>query len=197
MIDKVTRRKQGAHYKPEEAILRLIGPLFLDELQSELARAQGLKSGKDEALGRLHNRLAGLTFFDPACGAGNFLIVAYRELRELEREIIKERFQRGGRTQAVADASKLSRLNVDQFFGIEIDEFPSKIAEVALWMTDHIAQHAAGRGFRRQHSANSTRGVPGDSARRRVGRGLERGASCGAVFVRARKPAVCWREAAK
>lgn len=147
VIDKVTRRKQGAHYTPEEAILRLIGPLFLDELQAELARTKALKSGKEEALARLHDRLAGLTFFDPACGAGNFLVVAYRELRELEREIIRERFLRGGRTQAVADASKLSRLNVDQFFGIEIDEFPAKIAEVALWMTDHIANTRLGEDF--------------------------------------------------
>ncbi|MDQ3245862.1 MAG: class I SAM-dependent DNA methyltransferase, partial [Pseudomonadota bacterium] len=71
VIDKVTQRKQGAHYTPEDAILRLIGPLFLDELQAELKRALVLKSGKDEALQRLHDRLAGLTFLDPACGAGN------------------------------------------------------------------------------------------------------------------------------
>jgi hypothetical protein len=69
VIDKVTRRKQGAHYTPEEAILRLIGPLFLDELQAELARAKALRSGKDDALARLHDRLAALTFLDPACGA--------------------------------------------------------------------------------------------------------------------------------
>jgi hypothetical protein len=147
VIDKVTRRKQGAHYTPEDAILRLIGPLFLDELQAELNRAKALKSGKDEALGRLHDRLAGLTFLDPACGAGNFLVVTYRELRELEREIIKERFARAGGTQQVSDVAKLSRLNVDQFFGIEIDEFPAKIAEVALWMTDHIANTRLGEDF--------------------------------------------------
>ena len=147
VIDKVTRRKQGAHYTPEDAILRLIGPLFLDELQAELARAKGLRTGKAEALGRLHDRLAGLTFLDPACGAGNFLVVAYRELRELEREIIKERFLRAGGVQKVSDVAKLSRLNVDQFFGIEIDEFPAKIAEVALWMTDHIANTRLGEDF--------------------------------------------------
>lgn len=147
VIDKVTQRKQGAHYTPEDAILRLIGPLFLDDLQAELARAKALKSGKDEALGRLHDKLASLTFLDPACGAGNFLVVAYRELRELERELIKERFQRTGRTQAVENVSRLSRLNVDQFFGIEIDEFPARLAEVALWMTDHIANTRLGEDF--------------------------------------------------
>jgi hypothetical protein len=147
VIDKVTRRKQGAHYTPEDAILRLIGPLFLDELQAEFARCKALRSGKDEALARLHDRLASLTFLDPACGAGNFLVLTYRELRELEREIIEERFARAGSVQQVSDVAKLSRLNVDQFFGIEIDEFPARIAEVALWMTDHIANTRLGEDF--------------------------------------------------
>jgi hypothetical protein len=148
VIDKVTRRKQGAHYTPEEAILRLIGPLFLDDLQAELARAKSLKSGKDEALIRLQDKLAGLTFLDPACGAGNFLVVTYRELRELERELIKERFLRAGMARPRdTDPSKLTRLNVDQYYGIEIDEFPARIAEVALWMTDHIANVRLGDDF--------------------------------------------------
>jgi hypothetical protein len=148
VIDKVTQRKQGAHYTPEDAILRLISPLFLDELQSELARAKNLRSGKDEALARLHDRLASLTFLDPACGCGNFLVVAYRELRELEREIIRERYLRAGVARGEgADPAKLSRLNVDQLFGIEIDEFPAHIAEVALWMTDHIANTRLGEDF--------------------------------------------------
>lgn len=148
VIDKVTQRKQGAHYTPEDAILRLIGPLFLDELQAELGRTKALKSGKDEALEQLHERLARLTFLDPACGAGNFLVVSYRELRELERELIKERYLRPGMARREgADPSKLSRLNVDRFFGIEIDEFPARIAEVALWMTDHIANTRLGEDF--------------------------------------------------
>jgi hypothetical protein len=148
VIDKVTQRKQGAHYTPEDAILRLIGPLFLDDLQAELERAKALRTGKDEALARLHDKLAGLTFLDPACGAGNFLVVAYRELREIEREIIKERYLRAGMAKREgADPSKLSRLNVDQFFGIEIDEFPARIAEVALWMTDHVANTRLGEDF--------------------------------------------------
>jgi N-6 DNA Methylase len=148
VIDKVTQRKQGAHYTPEDAILKLVGPLFLDELQAELERARTLKSGKDQALARLHDKLASLNFLDPACGAGNFLVVAYRELRELEREIIKERYLRSGMARTRdTDPSKLSRLNVDQFYGIEIDEFPARIAEVALWMTDHIANTRLGQDF--------------------------------------------------
>jgi hypothetical protein len=148
VIDKVTQREQGAHYTPEDAILRLIGPLLLDELRAEFERAKNIKSGKDKALIRLHDRLAGLTFLDPACGAGNFLVVAYRELRELERELLVERYLRTRLTRIESiDASKLSRLNVDQFYGIEIDEFPARIAEVALWMTDHIANTRLGENF--------------------------------------------------
>ncbi len=149
VIDKVTRRKQGAHYTPEDAILKLIEPLFLDELRAEFDRARALRSGRDEALKRLHDRLAGLTFLDPACGAGNFLVIAYRELRELERELIRERFLRPGMTRPKlsSDAALFSRLNVDRFFGIEIDEFPARIAEVALWMTDHIANVRLGEDF--------------------------------------------------
>ena len=148
VIDKVTRRRQGAHYTPEDAILRLIGPLFLDDLQADLARVKAVRSGKDVALAKLHDRIAALTFLDPACGAGNFLVVTYRELRELERELIKERYLRPGMARGQGgDPAKLSRLNVDQFFGIEIDEFPARIAEVALWMTDHIANVRLGDDF--------------------------------------------------
>lgn len=149
VIDKVTRRKQGAHYTPEDAILKLIGPLFLDDLRAEFERAKALRSGREEALKRLHDRIAGITFFDPACGAGNFLVVAYRELRELERELVKEVYFRPGMppTEFESNASLFSRVNVDQCFGIEIDEFPARIAAVALWMTDHIANVRLGEDF--------------------------------------------------
>lgn len=149
VIDKVTRRKQGAHYTPEDAILKLIGPLFLEDLRAEFDRAKALRTGRDDALKRLHDRLAGLTFLDPACGAGNFLVIAYRELRELERELVKEVYFRRGMpaTEFKSKADLFSRVNVDQFHGIEIDEFPARIAEVALWMTDHIANVRLGEDF--------------------------------------------------
>ncbi|SEJ03989.1 N-6 DNA Methylase [Sphingobium sp. AP50] len=152
VIDKVTRRKQGAHYTPEEAILKVIGPLFLDDLRAEFDRACALRSGRDAALRRLQDRMAGMTFLDPACGAGNFLVVAYRELRELEREIIRERLIVGGPVQQVLDVADLTRLNVDRFHGMEIDEFPSQIAQVALWMTDHIANTRLGEDFGRPYA---------------------------------------------
>lgn len=149
VIDTMTRRKRGAHYTPEEAIQKLIGPLFLDGLYAEFEAVQARKDGgRVRALAALHDKLAGLTFFDPACGAGNFLVVTYRELRELERLVIGELHPPETR-QLVLDVGELTRLNVNQFFGIEIDEFPSQIAQVALWMTDHIANTALGNDFGR------------------------------------------------
>lgn len=149
VIDEVTRRNQGAHYTPEEAIFRVIGPLFLEELHREFAEIKARKDGgRRKALERFHDKLASLTFFDPACGAGNFLVVTYRELRELEREVIEEIHPPESR-QGVLDVALLSKVNVDQFFGIEIDEFPSQIAQVALWMTDHIANVNLGEVFGR------------------------------------------------
>ena len=76
-----------------------------------------------------------MNFFDPACGCGNFLIIAYRELRALEIELLRESHPKD---QRVLDVAALSRLDVTQFYGIEISEFPARIAEVALWMMDHI-----------------------------------------------------------
>ena len=146
VIDKVTRRKQGAHYTPEQAILKVIEPLFLDDLRAEFERAKALKAGRERALRSFHERLGTLTFLDPACGAGNFLVVAYRELREL-RELLKELLTIDGKVELVMDVAALSKLNVDRFFGIEIDEFPAMIAQVALWMTDHIANTRLAEDF--------------------------------------------------
>ena len=138
VIDKITRRAQGAHYTPEDAIFRLIGPLFLEALHDEFEALKTRKDGKREAsLIAFHGKLASLTFFDPACGAGNFLVVAYREMRELEREVLEQLYPPGSRLPL--GAKEISKVKVDQFYGIEIDEFPSQIAQVALWMTDHIA----------------------------------------------------------
>lgn len=150
VIDKVTRRKQGAHYTPEQAILKVIEPLFLDNLRAEFERLKGRKSGRRDALLDFHEKLAALRFLDPACGAGNFLVVAYRELRELERETIKEIYL--AQTLAPSfeyqgNVGAFTRINVDSFFGIEIDEFPAMIAQVALWMTDHIANTRLAEDF--------------------------------------------------
>ncbi len=130
------RRKEGAHYTNEKCILKVIEPLFLDDLRAELAHIKGLKRDREARLRAFHDKLAGLTFFDPACGCGNFLVIAYRELREIELEILKELHTN---KQLVLDVGALSKLNVEQFYGIELGEFPARIAEVALWMMDHIS----------------------------------------------------------
>jgi hypothetical protein len=130
------RRSQGAHYTTERNILKVIEPLFLDALREEFKRlAERRDSGRRKALEAFHLKLSTLRFFDPACGCGNFLIVSYRELRLLEIELLKALRKDG---QLSLDVSQMSRIDVDQFFGIELGEFPARIAEVALWMMDHI-----------------------------------------------------------
>ncbi len=129
------RRAKGAHYTTEKNILKVIEPLFLDDLRAELSRIKGLKRGREAALRAFQDKLAGLNLFDPACGCGNFLIIAYRELRALEIEVLKALYPEGQRD---LDATALSKVDVDQFYGIEIDEFPARIAETAMWMMDHI-----------------------------------------------------------
>jgi N-6 DNA Methylase len=136
VMDKVARRKQGAHYTSEKNILKVIEPLFLDDLKGEFARLKARKdTGRRRALEDFHAKLGGLTFFDPACGCGNFLVIAYRELREIEIAVLKE-LHPG--EQRVTDIGLYTKVDVDQFFGIEIGEFPVRIAEVAMWMMDHI-----------------------------------------------------------
>lgn len=124
------RRNLGAHYTSEKNILKLIKPLFLDELHQEFETAK--KKGK-KPLQEFHHKLGTLTFLDPACGSGNFLIITYRELRLLELKVLKALY---GKQQTIG-ISQILHVDVDQFYGIEYDEFPAKIAEVALWLMDH------------------------------------------------------------
>ena len=137
VMDPDHRRAIGAHYTTEQNILKVIEPLFLDDLRAEFEHIRGLRGrARRSRLSEFQQKLGKLTFFDPACGCGNFLIIAYRELRQLEIEVLVE--IHGEERQAVQDVSQLSVMNVDQFYGIEILEFPTRIAETALWMMDHI-----------------------------------------------------------
>ena len=129
VMDPAERRELGAHYTSETNILKLIGPLFLDGLRAELERA-GTNAARLRAF---HDRLAAFTLLDPACGCGNFLVVAYRELRRLETETIRR--MRGG--QRVLDIAALVRIDVDQCYGIEVEDFPAEVARAALWLVDH------------------------------------------------------------
>lgn len=143
VMNAAERRQQGAHYTTEKNILKVIEPLFLDDLRAEFARIKARKDSRRRTeLQAFHQRLSELRFFDPACGCGNFLIIAYRELRELEIELLREliAYERDADGQFVGrlDAADMSLINVDQFYGIEIGEFPARIAETALWMMDHI-----------------------------------------------------------
>lgn len=124
------RRQIGAHYTSERDILKLIRSLFLDELRE---RFEAIRSDRP-ALARLHGKLGEMRFLDPACGCGNFLVIAYRELRRLEMDIIQARY---GDNPTEADIRAEARLNVGQFYGIEIQEWPVRIAEVAMWLMDH------------------------------------------------------------
>ncbi|MET8123432.1 DNA methyltransferase [Micromonospora sp. NPDC005291] len=129
------RRALGAHYTSEQNILRTIRPLFLHQLEADLEGATTLP-----ALKRFHERLGELTFFDPACGCGNFLVVAYRELRRIELECLRRIRARESRSdQMVLDTALVVRTHVGQFYGIEIEEFPAKIAETAMYLMDHLA----------------------------------------------------------
>ena len=123
------RRNLGAHYTSEKNILKLIKPLFLDELQAEFKR---VKSNVNK-LKDFHKKLGSLKFLDPACGCGNFLIITYRELRLLELKVLKELYG----SQQVLGIDQIMLVDVDQFYGIEYDEFPARIAEVAMWLMDH------------------------------------------------------------
>ncbi|MDP4031695.1 MAG: hypothetical protein Q8P60_02375 [Pseudorhodobacter sp.] len=143
VMDRNERRTQGAHYTNETNILKVIQPLFLDGLRDECERIKARKDNRRKTeLERFRDRLGKMKFFDPACGCGNFLIIAYRELRLLEINVVRELidYERDvhGQFMGRLDVADLSRINVDQFYGIEIGEFPARIAETAMWMMDHI-----------------------------------------------------------
>ncbi|GAA0727758.1 DNA methyltransferase [Sphingomonas japonica] len=146
VMDKGERRKKGAHYTTEPNIMKVIGPLFLDELCSELDRLKaGRDGGKRPALLAFQERLGSLDFLDPACGCGNFLVVTYRELRAMEQEVLEAVYDVN--SPMLYDVEALSVVRLAQFHGIELEEFPAHIAEVAMWMTEHLANIELGRTF--------------------------------------------------
>ncbi len=164
------RRAQGAHYTTEKNILKVIEPLFLDDLRAEFERLRARRGrGRLAALRGFKAKLGKLRFLDPACGCGNFLIIAYRELRSLEMEVLKELHPRNfqGTRQSVLLPGDVSVIDVDQFYGIEIGEFPARIAETALWMMDHIMNNRlsleAGQIFTRIPLKKSPHIVHGDA----------------------------------
>ena len=156
------RRNLGAHYTSEKNIFKLIKPLFLDELRAEFNKVKS----NSKKLKEFHQKLSTLRFLDPACGSGNFLIITYRELRLLEIDILREQFKMG---EQVLDISSILWLDVDQFYGIEYDEFAAKIAEVAMWLIDHQmnmrVSEEFGQYFARLPLKKSAKIVHGNSLR--------------------------------
>jgi hypothetical protein len=139
VMNPVERRALGAHYTSEKNILKLIRPLFMDELWKEF---ENIKDSKSK-LQKFHDKISKLRFLDPACGCGNFLIIAYRELRLLEMEVVKNLLQ----NQTVMDIGDYFLLDVDRFYGIEYEEFPAQIAQVAMWLIDHQMNMKASETF--------------------------------------------------
>jgi type I restriction-modification system DNA methylase subunit len=133
------RRNLGAHYTSEKNILKVIKPLFLDELWAEYDK---IKTDKNK-LKKLQNKISKLRFLDPACGCGNFLIIAYRELRLLELEIVKSILG----NQQITSINDYFLVDIDKFYGIEYEEFPAQIAQVAMWLIDHQMNMKAGVVF--------------------------------------------------
>lgn len=139
------RRQKGAHYTSERDIMKVLRSLFLDELIDEFnAISADTSTRKLSRLEDFHTKIRNLRFLDPACGCGNFLVLAYRELRLLELELLKLVHKDG---QGILDIRTVVRLDVDQFYGIEISEWPARIAEVALWLMDHQMNQRVGVEF--------------------------------------------------
>jgi type I restriction-modification system DNA methylase subunit len=136
------RRQIGAHYTSERDIMKLIRSLFLDDLRADFERAKARRSD----LVRFHDRIANLKFLDPACGCGNFLVIAYRELRRLEIEVIAA-LHASARLLDSVDLELFTKIAVDQMHGIEIEEWPARIAEVAMWLIDHQMNLEASQRF--------------------------------------------------
>ena len=156
VMEPKERRQIGGHYTSERDILKVIRSLFLDDLRAEFEKITGAAPGvasslrldrsahradatpltgmRRRQLEKFHDRLSALNFLDPACGCGNFLVITYRELRALETEVLLALYQSGDQE---LDVRNLARVDVHQFYGIEISEWPARIAEVALWLMDH------------------------------------------------------------
>jgi hypothetical protein len=130
VMDKTKRRGLGAHYTSEENILKVISPLFINDLRKEFDRVKT----DPAALKIFHNKIASLKFLDPACGCGNFLIITYLELRLLELEIIEMSTQN---SRVSNTAESLLKVSMDQFYGIESEDFPCQIAQIGMRLIDN------------------------------------------------------------
>ena len=141
VMNPAERRHLGAHYTSGKNILKLIQPLFLDDLRTEFERVKN----STPKLKAFHQKLSQLRFLDPACGSGNFLIVSYRELRLLEIEVLKRLYP----DDQFLDIASILKVQIDQFYGLEYDEFAARVAEVAMWLIDHQMNMKVSEAFGR------------------------------------------------
>ncbi|MDR2762422.1 MAG: N-6 DNA methylase [Planctomycetaceae bacterium] len=149
VTNNIKRRESGVHYTSDENILKLIKPLFLDDLYNEFYRYKKSKSvNRVKLLNEFHDKLSQLKFLDPSCGCGNFLVIAYRELRILETKILREIFDGGKRL----NLAKYVKVNTNQFYGIEAAEFPSKIAKIAMRTMDNRMNKLTSEEFNQHFS---------------------------------------------
>lgn len=135
-LNPETRRSGGMHYTSIENIHKVIDPLFLDDLKNELKEIQQItvQRTKDKKLRDFQTKLANLRWLDPASGSGNFLTETYISIRRLENEVIKE-LQRGQITFGFDESSPI-HVSIDQFYGIEINDFAVTVAKTALWIAE-------------------------------------------------------------
>ncbi len=130
VMDEEKRRELGAHYTSEENIMKVIKPLFLDELWKEFEIKKGIKKDLEE----FHEKIANIKILDPACGCGNFLIIAYRELRLLEFEVLK---LLNDNSQVMLVDNNIIKTHINNFYGIEYEEFPAEIAKLSMLLMKH------------------------------------------------------------
>ena len=134
-LNPETRRSGGMHYTSIENIHKVIDPLFLDELKTELAdiKATSVVKAKRERAFAFQDKLAGLKFFDPACGSGNFLTESYTSLRRLENEALRIIY---GGDRVIGEMADPIKVSINQFYGIEINDFACSVAQTALWIAE-------------------------------------------------------------
>lgn len=132
IVDEEHRSTHGMHYTSVPNIMKTIEPLFLDELRDEFDKHYD----NPKQLQKLHERISKIKIFDPACGSGNFLIIAYKELRKLEHAIIERLFDEEHKRTALAGKLK-SKIELDNFYGIEIDDFACEVAVLSLYLAKH------------------------------------------------------------
>ena len=146
VMDPAQRRSMGAHYTSEKNIFKVLRPLFLDDLHEEFEQIQQKKQGKKVALQAFHDKISSLGFLDPACGCGNFLVVAFRELKELELQVLQA-LRPDDPKFLMLNVTLITKVSIDQFSGIEIEEFPAEVARVSMWLMEHVMNVKFGKSL--------------------------------------------------